>query len=63
MQPILESLASEGYGPSQVTAVDAIKHLWHKNENSQKQLARVQKSLLHAVGKEKHDLLEVGGQS
>ena len=60
MQLALESMEREGYGPSQVTAEDAIKYLWCKNKHSEKQKANLQQSLVQVIGKEKYNLLEVG---
>ena len=59
MLPILEALEQEGYGPTQTTTDEVIRHLWMEKEHMKGQLQKMSESEKD-VGGDHSKALQVG---
>ena len=56
---ITEALEEEGYGPTQATVDEVIRHLWWKKEHVQKELQSTKETLSKAIGEDQYKQLQV----
>lgn len=60
MTLITEALDKEGFGPTQASADEVIRHLWWKKEHTQQELTKTEMSLKRVMSGDQHKLLQVG---
>lgn len=56
---ITEALEEDGYGPSQATADEVIRHLWWKKEHVCGELQTTKQTLKKTLGREQYQALQV----
>ena len=59
---ISEALEAEGYGPSQATIDEVIRHLWWKKERVYRELKIAKKTLQKTLGNEKYQIVKVSDE-
>ena len=59
MSLIIEALEEEGYGPTQATADEVIRHLWWKKEHSKGELQNTKQTLKRVIGSEQYHAIQV----
>ena len=56
---IIEALEDDGYGPTQATADEVIRHLWWKKELVRGELQSTKQTLKRVVGSEQYQAIQV----
>ena len=60
---ITEALGKEGFGPTQASADKVVRHLWWKNEHTQRELTKTEQSLKRVMSGDQLKLLQVGAHT
>lgn len=55
---IIKALTEEGYGPSQATGDEVIRHLWWKKEHTRSELVTTREKLKKTVGDKQYKALQ-----
>ena len=56
---IIEGLEDEGYGPTEATADEVIRHLWWKKEHVKGELYNTKQTLKKVLGGDQYNIIEV----